>query len=210
MAHDAGDIKVFNPNKEISKEITLEILIRHRDALKQARTGELIGVAVENISDNNRKMNQARALNLIISAQREMITASRPIVLHTAMHKWKKKNRLDKDQEENPFDKEDNDYNKMMGWLKFLRFCGESLIDADKTVSKDDDFMVTITDNNSGEEKNELTANFYEMVEALEGSYEQIYLIMLVNKIVSAGIEDDDELTYKEKEAEMVKRIEEA
>jgi len=33
---------------------------------------------------------------------------------------------------------------------------------------------------------------------------------MLVNKIVSAGIEEDEESSYKEKEVEMVKRVGEA
>ena len=91
MVYEPGDIKVFNPNKEIAKEITLEILIRHRDSLKQARTGEIPGITMDKIADNDRKMNQARALNLIISAQREMITASRPIIKFTSMQKWKKK-----------------------------------------------------------------------------------------------------------------------
>ena len=48
------------------------------------------------------------------------------------------------------------------------------------------------------------------MLDDLESSYEQIYLIMLTNKIVSAGIEEDEELSYKEKEAEMIKRVVEA
>lgn len=210
MAYEAGDIKVFNPNKEISKEITLEILIRHRDALKQARTGELVGVPMEKISDNDRKMNQARALNLIISAQREMVTASRPIVLQMAKYKWKKKNKTDEKKEKNPFEKDNNDYNKLLEWLNFLKFCGESLITADKTVSKEDDFMITIADNNSGNEKNELTQNFYSMVDDLEDSYEQINLIMLVNKIISSGVEEDDELEYKDKEEKFINRIVEA
>ena len=57
---------------------------------------------------------------------------------------------------------------------------------------------------------NELTKNFYEMLEDLEASYEQIYLLMLTNKIVSAGIEDDEEMTYKEKEEEAIRRVVEA
>jgi hypothetical protein len=210
MAYEPGEIKVFNPNKEISKEITLEILIRHRDALKQARTGELVGVTMENIKDNDRKMHQARALNLIISAQREMITVSRPIIFFTSTQKWKKKNKEDKDKAENPFKEESNDYNRLMEWLEFLRCCGDAIVEADKTKSLDDDFMVTKSDGNSGEEFNELTGNFYDMVEDLESSYEQIYLLMLTNKIVSAGIEDDEEMDYKEKEAEMVRRVTEA
>ena len=164
-----------------------------RSALKQARTGELVGVPMESIKDNDRKMNQARALNLIIAAQREMVTVSRPIIFFTSTQKWKKKNRSEEDKEKNPFDKEDNDYKKLIKWLDFLRHCGQAIITADKTKTFDDDFMVTKTDNNSGDEINELTDNFYDMVEDLESSYEQIYLLMLTNKIVSAGIEEDEE-----------------
>jgi len=210
MAYEAGDIKIFNPNKEISKEITLEILIRHRDALKQARTGELVGITMDQIKDNDRKMNQARALNLIIASQREMVTYSRAMIRQRSFHKWKKKNRQEQEKDDNPFDKEENDYNKLIEWLNFLRNCEQSIIIADKTKSLEDDFMITKVDNNSGEEKNELTQNFYEMLEDLETSYEGINLLMLTNKIISSGIEEDDELTYKEKEKEMVRRVEDA
>lgn len=210
MTYEAGDIKIFNPNKEISKEITLEILIRHRDALKQARTGELLGTPMDKIKDNDRKMYQARALNLIIAAQREMITISRPIIFFTSMQKWKKKNRKDEDKDKNPFEKEENDYKSLMTWLDFLRHCEKAIIIADKTKSLEDDFIVTKINSNTGEEKNELTENFYEMLEDLEGSYEQIYLLMLKNKIVSAGIDEDEELTYKEKEDAFINRVTEA
>jgi hypothetical protein len=210
MAYDPGDIKVFNPNKEIAKEITLEILIRHRDALKQARTGELPGVEIENLKDNDRKMNQARALNLIVSAQREMITASRPIIKFTSYQKWKKKYKDEKEQEEHPFEKEDNDYNKMIGWLNFLIMCEKEILNAEKSKKLDDDFLLTKVNNSTGEEVNELTENFYDMLNDLESSYEDIYLIMLINKIVSAGIEEDEELSYKEKEQEAIRRVVEA
>lgn len=208
--YEPGDIKVFNPNKEISKEITLEILIRHRDALKQARTGELVGVSVEKIKDNDRKLNQVRALNLIIASQREMITISRPIIFFASTQKWKKKYKTPEEMENNPFDKQDNDYNRLIKWGKFLRDCEQAIITADKTRSLEDDFMITRVDNSSAEEFNELTQNFYEMLEDLESSYEQIYLLMLVNKIVSAGIEEDEELSYKEKEEEAIRRVVEA
>lgn len=208
MAEGIRDIKVFNPNKEISKEITLEILIRHRDALKQARTGELVGVGVENLHHNERRINQVRGLNLIISAQREMITISRPIVFFRATQNWKKQYKEKKDQEKNPFEKHDNDYNKIKEWLAFLGGCAGAIIKAEKTKSLDDDFLLR-KQNDEGEFY-ELTNNFYEMVEDLESSYEQIYLLMLTNKIVSAGIEEDEEMTYKEKEAEAIKRVVEA
>ena len=69
--------------------------------------------------------------------------------------------------------------------------------------------MITKT-STDGEEVNELTKNFYDMMDDLETSYEQIYLLMLTNKIVSAGIEEDEEMTYKEKEAEAIRRVVEA
>ena len=115
-----GELKVFNPNKEISREIVLEVLIRHRDAMKQARTGELRDMDVEKIKDNDRKVNQVRALNLIISAQREMITISRPIIYFRSLQSWKKKYKVEEEQRDNPFSKDENDYNKLINWKNFL------------------------------------------------------------------------------------------
>lgn len=203
-----GDIKVFNPNKEISKEITLEILIRHRDALKQARTGELVGIPIDKLKDNSRKINQVRALNLIISSQREMITISRPIIFFRSTQKWKKKYKEEKDRIKNKFENHENDYNKLLEWLNFLRHCENEILNAEKTKRIDDDFLIR-------KQKEtgtffELTRNFYDMLEDLESSYEQVYLLMLINKIVSAGIEEDEEQTYKEKEAEAIRRVVEA
>lgn len=212
---ESGDIKLFNPNKEISKEITLEILIRHRDALKQARTGELFGVPMNEIKDNDRKVNQVRALNLIIAAQREMVTTSRPIIWFRSTKSWKKKYKEknaegENEQEKNPFHDFDCDYKRLIEWLDILRKCENAILEAERTKSLKDDFMITKTDNSTGEENNVLTPNFYEMLEDLESTYEQIYLLMLTNKIVSAGIEEDEEATYKEKEEEMIRRIVEA
>jgi len=206
--YEPGDLKVFNPNKEISREIILEVLIRHRDALKQARTGEIVGTPMDKIEDNQRKINQVRGLNLIISAQREMVTISRPIIFFKSMQKWKKDYKTEKKEEIPPFEKEDNDYNQLMYWLDFLKDCEDAIIKAERTKRLDDDFL-WVKQTNDGD-INELTTNFYEMVDDLESSYEQIYLLMLTNKIVSAGIEEDEEMTYKEKEKEAIRRIVEA
>lgn len=207
--YEAGELRTFNPNKEIAREVILEVIIRHRDALKQARTGELVGVSIENIKDNQRKMNQARALNLIISAQREMINISRPTILFRSMQKWKKKYKKEDEQAENPFKEYECDYSQLIDWKNFLVHCEQAIIHAEKTPSLDDDFLITKT-TSVGDEMNILTENFYDMLEDLEGSYEQIYLLMLTNKIVSAGIEEDDELSYKEKEQEAIRRVVEA
>lgn len=206
--YEPGEIKLFNPNKEISKEITLEILIRHRDALKQARTGEFVGISLDKISDNDRKLNQVRALNLIIAAQKEMITISRPILFFRSTQKWKKKYKTEEEKENNPIEKEDDDYNKILSWLEFLKSCENDIINAERTKTKDDDFMV-VKQKTEGD-VNELTRNFFDMLDDLESSYEQIYLLMITNKIVSQGIEEDEELSYKEKEEEAIRRIVEA
>lgn len=199
------DLKVFNPNKEISIEITLEILIRHRDALKQARTGELRGVSIDKLSDNERKLNQVKALSLIISSQREMITASRPIIYFRSTKKWERQNRDLEEDKKTPFEKDENDYNKMLEWLDFLKKCEEDLLKAEKTRRLDDDFL--IKKSTSEGEIYELTTNFREMLEDLEHSYEQIYLLMLINKIVSAGIEEDEYQTHQELAEEARRRI---
>lgn len=208
MAFEPGDIKVFNPNKEISREITLEILIRHRDALKQARTGELPGVSIENIKDNTRKINQVRALSLIIAAQREMITASRPMIWWRSSQAWKKKYKEEEEQRKNPFETFECDYKKLMEWLQFLKFCEQEIINAEKSKTIDDDFL-HIKQTSDGEVY-DITPNFRDMLEELESSYEQIYLLMLTNKIVSAGIEEDEEMTYKDQESMFLERFKEA
>jgi len=204
--YEPGELKTFNPNKEIAKEVILEVIIRHRDALKQARTGELVGVAIETLGDNQRKLNQVRALNLIISAQREMITISRPTIYFKDSRSWNKKWKKEEEKKEHPFEKEKNDYNKLIELKEFLKYCADLIIAAEKSPTIDDDFMITKTDT-QGEEQNQLTENFSEMLDELENSYEKIYLLMLTNKIVSAGIDEDEDVSEKQKEEEAVRRI---
>ena len=213
-----GEIRVFNPNKEISREITLEVLIRHRNSMKQARTGELTDTAVEDLDDNNRMFNRVRALNLIIAAQREMISISRPIVYfrskkqhekHVRKLEGKKKDSEKEDKPEGKFQDFKCDYNTLIQeHLELLKACEQDIITAEKSRTVDDDFIKEYDEYDG--KRYRLTNNFYEMLEVLEGSYEQVYLMMLTNKIVSAGIEDDEEQTYKEKEAEAVRRVVEA
>lgn len=213
-----GEIRVFNPNKEISREITLEVLIRHRNSMKQARTGELADTKVEDLDDNNRMFNRVRALNLIIAAQREMISISRPIVFFRSKKQYEKhlrklegKKGKDPKKEEikEKFEEFKCDYNTLIQeHLELLKACERDIIEAEKSKTVDDDFIKEY-DEYSGK-RYRLTENFYEMLEELEGSYEKIYLMMLTNKIVSAGIEDDEEQTYKEKEEEAIRRVVEA
>lgn len=209
MAFEPGDVKIFNPQKEVSKEVILETIIRHRDAFKQARTGEKIGVDMNKITDNDRRLNQVQALSLIISAQREMITISRPIIVHNSTKRWQKANPTEEKREKTPFESYNCDYNKLMNWLSFLKECQEAIAYADKTKDISDDFLKTYIDK-EGNQIFELTDNFRDMLDDLEESYEKIYLLMILNKIVSSGLEDDEELTEKELEQEAIRRIAEA
>lgn len=206
--YEEGDIRNFNPDKELSKEVTLAVIVRHRDVMQQARSGELVGVPMDKISDNDRKFNQVRVLSLLISTQREMITISRPIIKYRSIQKWKKSHKSDEDQVKFPFEQYECDYNKLIKILELLKACEQDIIEADRTKNVVDDF-VKKEDGYDGE-KFYLTQNFFEMVEELENSYEEIYSLMLVNKIVSAGIQEDEELTYKQKEQEAVRRVVEA
>ena len=210
---EEGDLKTFNPSKEISKEIILEVLVRHRDAMKQARTGELPIIQDKNyqqFTDNERKFNQVRALNLIISAQREMITISRPVIYFRSLQKWKKGHKSEEDKLKNTFEKFECDYKQLKHWLDFLRACEQDILLAERTKSLADDYIVDKEDALTAEVKKQLTNNFFEMLEELENTYEQIYLLMLTNKIVSAGIEEDEEISEQQLEEDILKRISES
>jgi hypothetical protein len=138
-----------------------------------------------------------------------MINISRPILFFRSTKKWEKDYK-DKDEEKlkHPFNEEKNDYNDIISWLEYLKKCENAIIEAERTKRKDDDFLIPrITQDG---EVLELTRNFYEMLDDLESSYEQIYLLMLTNKIVSAGIEESEELSYKEQEDELIRRVVEA
>jgi len=89
--------------------------------------------------------------------------------------------------------------------LEVLKGCEDAILEAERTKCTKDDFMVS-QQRNEGE-FNVLTENFYEMVDDLEQTYEQIYLLMLTNKIVSAGIEEDESDSYQELEDEAMKRV---
>lgn len=207
---EQGEAKLINPQKEIAKEVTLDVIMRHRDAMKQARTGERINEDFSKLTHEQVRMNQVRALSLIIAAQREMITISRPIIFNNCEKQWKKRYNDANKRKEHPFNNYKCDYRDLMdNWLEFLKMCMHAIEVADRTKKISDDFCIKVV-NNLGQEELILTENFWSMIDDLEESYEQIYLKMLRHKIVSSGVEEDDDLTYKEKEQEAIKRISEA
>jgi hypothetical protein len=207
---EQGEAKLMNPQREIAKEVTLEVITRHRDSMKQARTGERPNEDFSKLTHEQVRINQVRALSLIIASQREMITISRPIIFNNCEKEWKKRYNDEKKRKEHPFKDYKCDYSDLMNnWLEFLKMCMNSIEIADRTKKIEDDFCKKVI-NSLGEEEILLTSNFWDMLEDLEESYEQIYLKMLRHKIVSSGVEEDDDMTYKEREQEAIKRISES
>jgi len=205
---NTGEIQTYNASQGIAKERDLQLILWHTQSMRQARTGEIPGKLLEEIQDNDRKLNQVRALNLVISAQRELITISRSQIKFRSIMQWKRKYKEDQEQIDHPFDKFDCDYNKIIYLKEQLEACEQDIIAAEESPSLQDDFLMKKQKTDG--EFFELTKNFYDMLRVLEDSYEDIHLLMLVNKIISAGIEENEELTYKEKEEEMKKRVLEA
>jgi hypothetical protein len=207
MAYDAGgDIAVYNPDKQISEQITLKNLIIHDKAMRLARTGVPEEPSEKPLNSNERTSSRFKGLNEIISAQQCLITNANPIVEHNSKNEWGKQHRKDEEKEKCPFDKDDNDYNELIAILDFLDDCEQEIITARRTKKFDDDF-VWEKDNNDGGKTLELSPNFFKMMKGLEESYRVIYGIMLRNKIVSSGISVDEDMEDKEKEEEAMRRI---
>lgn len=203
-----NEVQVFNTAKKESDEIVFPIIEGHRYAIRQGRTGELKDTPLEKIDKDQRKLNRVKALHLIISCQKDMIQIARPTVRWNTLKAWEKKYKKDNEREENPFEKADNDYNKLIEIKGFLSFFDSEIMKAEKSTSKEDDFL--ISGQGDGGMESELTQNFYEMFGELEDTYEEVYIILIKHKIVSAGISEDEEMDYKEKETEAVRRLVEA
>lgn len=208
MTEDENSVglNVFNPAKDIAKEVTLQVLIKHRDATSQARDGVVFGA--EEGTDNEKKINKVKGLYKMISTQREMINISRPIVRFSCHKSWKKKHEKEEEQKKNPFEKERNDYNELMFAKSILEQAELDMVTAEQTESQKDDYLVEQQTPRGMSYK--LTSKYYEMINGLEDLYEKIYFLMVKYKIASTGLEEDELKSYKELEEEAIKRVTEA
>ena len=203
-----GELKTFNAAKEIAHNRDLMLVMNYVNATHQARTGALPSKPQYDMKDKERKLNRVRGLMAMIHGQRELIQLSRYRVKRKAFVKWNKLYKSDEEQEKNPFEKQENDYTKLKRLQELLIACEKDILEADKTPSFKDDFIVK-RDTPDGEEW-DLTQNFYEMLEALEDNYETLEGIMYENEIISAGLIEDEELTYKEQEQAFIDRVKDA
>ena len=211
MGYESGELKTMQSGKEIDLNTTVPAIVDCFNALKQSKTGKIIG-SEDKISDNKKKLNQIRGLSLLISTQETAITFSRAQIEYRSKSKWAKNNKGKEDLEKDSFDELNKelsdmkyDFNKLLYWSNFLKNCRKSILIAEKTKRLDDDFM-TKKETNEGEIF-ELTDNFWEMLEDLEACFSAIHLLMYINKVISSGIEEDEELTYKEQEEAFIKRV---
>jgi len=203
---DNESVNVWNPDKQLSEQITLKNIVSHDIAMRLARTGVPEIPSEKPLSFNDRIALRLKGLNEMIPAQQSIITNTRAIIKTNDRADWRKKYKTDKEKEANLFEEEDNDYNELSAILMFLDDCEQRITKARISKTFADDFMWEKDDGN-GEITFELSPHFYKMMKELEDSYEAIYCILIKHKIVSSGVSTDEEATDKEIEEEQHRRI---
>ena len=207
MKDDKEGVSIWNPDKQLSEQVTLKNIVSHDNAMNLARSGVPLLPSEKPLSFNDRISLRFKGLNEMISAQQCIITNNQGIIRVNSFETWKKKYKIEEEQLNNKFAEEDNDYNEISAILLFLDECEQKIIIARRTKTFVDDFIWEKKDSNTGNTVLELTPNFFKMMKDLEHSYEAIYCILINNKIVSSGISYDEEATDKEIEEEQHRRI---
>src|SRR6056297_857631 len=195
-----SSIGVYNPQKQIAEEVTLNILIRHRNALQLAREGTNEEFKTESVKQ--RHYNRVKGVKKMISAQRDMIVNSSAIVKFSDYRSWEKKYKSKEEKEAHPFEIEKNSYNELISKKKLLEYIEKDIQNAEKSRELEDDYLLVSQDLDG--EKYELTEKFYDILNGLEETFEEIYLIMLRYKIVYNGEQEDEILTYQEQERQFM------
>jgi len=207
MADFSGAVNVYNPDKQISEQITLKNLIILDKAMRLARFGVPEEPTEKPLNQNERISLRFKGLNEIIYAQQSVLASVTSAIVETnCKNDWYKSNKTDEDKKNNPFDKVDNDYNELVAILDFLDDCEQEIIKARKSKKLNDDFVWEKQDH-EGNSVLELSPNFFNMMKEVETSYRIIYSIMLKHKIVSNGVNEDEDLEDKEIEDEAMRRI---
>ena len=199
-------VSVWNPDKQLSEQVTLKNIVAHDMAMDLARRGVPASPSEKPLSFNDRISLRFKGLNDMIPAQQSIITNNRAIIKANSLDKWSKSNKTPEEKLANKFEEDNNDYNEIVAISLFLDDCEQKIIKARISKTFADDF-VWEKDNGVGEITFELTPHFFTMMKELESSYESIYSILINNKIVSSGVSHDEEATDKEIETEQHRRI---
>lgn len=115
------------------------------------------------LSQNAQVLIQINGLLDLINSQKELITNGRAAISY----------------------KSTKDHKSLMISLEALRYFEKVFIKSIKTRSREDDFMVVINRNNEMPDRNELTDNFYDMMEDLEILFEDISKVLLRNGLLT-------------------------
>ncbi len=206
MAENSGELPVYNPDKQLSEQVTLKNMVIHDDAMRLALTGNPKLPSEKPLSPNQILVLRHKGLKDIISSQQIIVMNITAKVEIDNEDQWTRKNKSDKDKIKNKFEDEYNDYHELECISKFLRLCEQKIIKAKKTKMPEDDFIIK-RQNYNGEQVLELTENFFGMVEDLKESWKVIMQIMYIYKIISSGRTIDEELEDKQKEEEVMRRI---
>ena len=188
MEHDSSGVNIWNPDKQLSEQITLKNIVLHNTALRLAKTGIPELPSEKPLSFNDRVSLRFKGLNEIISSQQCIVINVKAIINTNSKIAWNKKYKESDEKLNNKFEDEDNDYNEIHAILLFLDECEQEIIKARQSKTYADDF-VWEKENHNGDTILELTPNFFKMMKKLEESYEVIYNILISNKIVSSGNE---------------------
>lgn len=181
----------FQTSGEKLAGILLDTIEQHQKYMRYVRMGGDSIEQLEGMDDDTRHHIQVRSLNRVISFQRELITHARPMISYLCFEDYKKSYKSKEEQSLHPFDKEENDYNSLLQILYFLKKAEQEILKADLTRTKLDDFIIWRTDS-EGNKLSYLTNNFYDMVEDLEDSFEEIYKIMLKHGLLTTIITEQE------------------
>jgi len=206
MTEGFGNVNVYNPDKQISEQITLANIVKHNHAMSLAMDG--IPRDTEEIpkSPNERVSNMFKGIQEMISTQSTIIFAAAGVVETNNRNEWTSRNKSKEEEDIVSFDDIDNNFNELNAIIIFLEKWEQEIIDAKRTKKLDDDFIWE-RQGHDGELILELSPNFFKMRKKLCESYRVIHGILLREKILSNGVANDEDVKEVEKEEEMKKRI---
>jgi|AntAceMinimDraft_18_1070375.scaffolds.fasta_scaffold12402_2 hypothetical protein len=211
MSNSSNDnIDIYNVDKRIS-DLTYENIDKHDKAMLLCRTGQPANPEDRPRNHNQKLENQYEGLKATISHQQHLLSGNCSSVIRTnCKNKWNKKFKTQEERDRNPFEKEDNDFNELEAVYKMLNGMDEKILTAEKTSTYDDDFIWRKRMNHEGDNVFELSPNFKIMQNELRDTFRAIYDIFIENGIVTNNNEEDDEITYKQKEELFLERFKEA
>lgn len=200
--NNEGEIKTYNADKYIAIERDLPMVINLMRAFRQVRTGETPVKSLSEMTDKEKVFNKVSGLMLVIHSLQSLITLGWTKIETPCRRKWENNKLEDKP----PFEQEENDFNTLLTYRDLLDACEMDIIEADLTASLDDDFLLE-KQNAQGETEYVLTKNYYDMRKELESIWPKIEYFLYKYAVLSQGFIKDEDISEKEKEEELKRRI---